>query len=196
MPFLAEVPFIRETNWIDYVALGVVVFFFLWGAVRGLMLQLAGLGVLIGSLLLASLVSKPIGVWILGKFSGLTMGVARWVGFAIMLLVFLAVGMALAHALRKVLQAKKALGYDRLFGGLLGGLKGFLIVVVVVYAIQSLTYSEDEPPSGISAQIEISRTMEVSRWAKRRVLPFLPPGAKDWVIRHTDAVDPLADPDK
>ncbi len=189
MTMLAEVPFLAETNWVDLVALGVVLVFFVWGAVRGFLLQLAGLAVLVGSILLASVISVPLGRWIHGRWPSLEMISAKWICFVLFFLCFLFLGMAIARRIRGALEKAKVLAYDRLLGGLLGGVKGLLVVIVVVYGLRALLLERGAPPKGLSADLERSRTMQVARWSKEKVLVFLPRGARSWVRQHTDPVD-------
>ena len=104
------------TNWVDMVGLAVVICLFIYGVVRGFMLQLAGIIVLVASLVVATLLSPPAGEFIRAKvWSTLPMATAKYACFAVILLICLGVGRALSHLARGAPPARR--GSPRRPGG-------------------------------------------------------------------------------
>ena len=122
-------------NWVDLICLAVLGAFLVYGVIRGFMIQLLGIGVLIGSAVLASLLSRPLGSFLHGKWESLGVDTAKWVAFGILFIVTLAIGTALAHLLKGSLSKAKMLAYDRLLGGAVGLVKGWILAVILIYLV-------------------------------------------------------------
>jgi membrane protein required for colicin V production len=166
-------------NWVDLICLAILGAFLVYGVVRGFMIQLLGIGVLIGSVLLASLFCRPLGRFLYGKWPSLGAETAKWVAFGILFIVTLAVGTALAHLLKGSLSKAKMLAYDRLLGAGLGLAKGWILAVIVIQFALNLTYAGGEP-TGLAKDIVESRSGRIARWSTEKIFVFLPPEtAKD-----------------
>jgi membrane protein required for colicin V production len=185
---LAEELFGVQTNWVDILTLVVLCAFFIYGAIRGFLIQLMGIGVLIGALIVARLLMDSAGGWMHGQWEALALRTARWIAFVVIALAILILGTWLAHMLRDVLKRAKALAFDGLLGGLLGALKGLLIIIVLLWAFLAFANRrEEEKVRGISADIMESRTSRIAEWTTEKVLVFLPQDMREWVKRHTTA---------
>ena len=89
--------------------------------------------------------------------------------------------------LKESLQRAKVLAYDRLLAGLLGAIKGLLILIVLVYAFLAFSKGQDgEKVQGVSGDIVESQTMRVADWSTEKILVFLPQDMRKWVGKHTD----------
>ncbi len=163
-------------NWVDGVSLVVLAGFFFYGMVRGFMLQLLGIGILAGSLVLAGQLAPRGGVWIQTKiWSDLTGSVAHTVAFILIFLVTVGVGTGIAHLLKGVLTKAKVLPYDRFLGGLLGTLKGGLLIMVVVLGVVNLFGKEGpDAATGLVTNVVQSRTAGATRWTAEHVGVILP----------------------
>lgn len=181
----------ESLNWVDLVSIVTLAAFFLYGVVRGFMLQLASIVVLVIAILAASFASGPLGRWLTGQFPALTATSAKYICFAIVLIVTLAVGIALAHLLRGVLEKAKMLAYDRLLGGVLGVLKGALLLIVLMQLYLNLVVPEGEAPEGMAADIVASKAGRVAKWSSEKLLVFLPKDITDR-LRDYDRLNPPA----
>ena len=118
---------------IDILCLGFVLILFVFGLFRGLLSQILRIGALIGAYFLATPASpyiKPVLTTLVkgeGLFVDLISLFIAWVGcyFGIVL-----AGTVLIKLVRGTSRSLKSM--DRLLGGLLGGIKGCLIVYVIV----------------------------------------------------------------
>ena len=122
---------------IDVGALIVVAFHLLMGLVRGFVWQLVRLTTIVAALLLARAFADDVAVSLARHFSVESPADKLLAYFVILFGVFVA-GTLLALMLRKALAALKLQSYDRLFGGLLGAVKGIAIVVVIVLLLTQL----------------------------------------------------------
>jgi membrane protein required for colicin V production len=180
-------------NWVDVFALLIAGGFFIYGVARGFILQLAGLVVLVGSLVLASLLSGPAGRWVHSHWPSLDADISKWLAFGIIALLGLLIGSGLSHLLRSGLEKARLLAHDRLLGGVLGALKGILLVVIILQVTLNLTLSPDQEPTGFLRVLTRSRAARVAAWTTDRVLVFLPAGMSDWVRDH-DRLNPREKP--
>ena len=163
------------TNWVDMVGLALVLCLFIYGVVRGFMLQLAGLLVLVGSLVLATFLSPPAGDFVTTKvWKELPEATAKYACFVVILLIGLGIGRAISHFIRAALEKAKLLAYDRLLGGVVGIAKGVLVVMIVVLGIVNLLYSPGEEPSGPVADVLASRSAYAAKWTAEKVRVLLP----------------------
>jgi len=166
-------------SWVDLVSLALLGAFLVYGVVRGFMIQLLGIGVLIGSVVLASILSRPLGGFFDRKWESLGVETAKWVAFGIILIVGLAVGTALAHLLKGSMSKAKMLAYDRLLGGAVGLVKGWILAVILIQLALNLTQTGGEP-EGLAKSIIHSRSGRIARWSTEKIFVFLPPEtAKD-----------------
>jgi membrane protein required for colicin V production len=177
----------EATNWIDLVAIAVIIVTIIHGVVRGFMLQLMGVLVLIGSLALASALGTGLGDWLgMHVFKSIPQETAHTVGFAILFVVGLGLGRALTYLLRDHLERVKLLPYDRFFGAVMGALKGAVVVIVILTLLVAFLHQDQagKPPSGITQDVLRSRSFYVTNWAKKHLLVFLPENISNWVDRH------------
>ena len=166
-------------SWVDLVCLALLGAFLIYGVIRGFMIQLLGIGVLIGSVVLASILSGPLGGFFDRRWESLGLETAKWVAFGIIFIVSLAVGTALAHLLKGTLSKAKMLAHDRLLGGAVGLVKGWILAVILIQLALNLTQTAGEP-QGLAKNIVHSRSGRIARWSTEKIFVFLPPEtAKD-----------------
>lgn len=183
----------ESLNWVDLASIVTLAAFFLYGVVRGFMIQLASIVVLVLAIVAASFASGPLGGWLTEKFPTLTATSAKYICFAIVLIVTLAVGIALAHLLRGLLDKAKMLAYDRLLGGVLGVLKGALLLIVLMQLYLNLVVPEGEEPAGMAADIVASKAGSAARWSSERLLVFLPKDISARLREHDRLNEPPED---
>lgn len=161
-------------HWVDTVSILVLFGFLVYGVVKGFMLQLAGIAVLIGSLLLASFLSDGLGSWLNSEFPTLSPTSAKYICFFVILVVALGIGTALSHLVRKGLERAKVLAYDRLLGGVLGVVKGGLLIIVLLQVGLNLLLPDEGPAPKLARDLLRSRTADVAAWSTDKILVFLP----------------------
>ena len=171
---IAEVELGAALNWVDFVSLVLLAGFFIYGVVRGFMLQLAGIVVLVLAIVAASIVSDPLGQWLKGKFPDLPFTAAKYICFGIVFVVAAGIGMGLSHLLRGGLEKAKVLAYDRLLGGALGLVKAALILILITQLTLHWSLREDEEPPGIPKDLVTSKTGQAVKWSSEKILVFLP----------------------
>jgi membrane protein required for colicin V production len=191
-------------NWIDVIVLIVLALFLIYGIVRGFMLQLLGVGVLVGAIILACLLSAPVGSWLAGKWEFPKPEMPRYVAFATVFLLTLMLGMFMARRLKGVMEKAKVLAYDRLLGAVVGLVKGVLLVVIIInLAGYFWLPEENQPAEGMSKAVLESQTMGFSKWTTGKVLVFLPDDMRNWledrsIVREEEDADvePERDPEE
>jgi uncharacterized membrane protein required for colicin V production len=161
-------------NWVDLICIALAGVFLIYGILRGFMLQLLGIFVLIGSIVVAFFLSVPVGKWLLGRWDSLTPENARWIAFAGIWVVALAIGTALAHLVRGSLARLKMLAYDRLLGAVLGLAKAWLLIVLILQLALYFTAPKEGEPKGIPRAIINSQSGNIARWSTEKIFVFLP----------------------
>ncbi|MEN8149087.1 MAG: CvpA family protein [Planctomycetota bacterium] len=178
-------------NWVDLICIALLGATLVYGVVRGFMLQLLSILVIAGSAVAASLTYRGIAGWVLGRWPDLSDQAARGIGFTIVFLLLLAVGTGLAYLLRRQMAKAKMLAHDRLLGGVLGLVKGWLLIVILLQLALNFTMPADvnSSPTGLSKAIVDSRSAAVARWSTHKLLVFLPQGVADR-LKHYDRLNP------
>lgn len=165
------------TNWVDSVAIVVLALFFLHGVVKGFATQLVGILLLILALGASTLFSQQAGTWLRSTktLADLPEKAAHYLSFLLIFVVALGIGSLLARLLRGAIEKAGGIPYDRLFGGILGGLKAALLIMVVVIGVANLFYDEEEQkPMGMVADVVESRCASATRWTAEKAVIFLP----------------------
>ncbi len=165
------------TNWVDIVAIVVVALFFFHGVTKGFTLQLVGIVLLALSLVAATLLSEYAGAWIrtTSALEHLSERIAHILCFLVIFIVALAVGSLIARLMKGIFEKANVVPYDRLFGGMLGGLKGALLIMVVVIGLANVFYDqEEERPMGLVSDVVESRSASATRWTAEKVRILLP----------------------
>ncbi len=165
------------TNWVDIVAIIVVSLFFFHGVTKGFTLQLVGIVLLALSLIAATLLSESAGAWIrtTNMLENLPEKTAHYLSFLVIFITALAIGSVIANLMKSVFEKASVVPYDRLFGGVLGGLKGALLIMVVVIGLVNLFYDqEEERPMGLVSDVVESRSASATRWTAEKLGILLP----------------------
>jgi membrane protein required for colicin V production len=121
-------------NLFDLVSLVVITGFFLWGTIKGFIIEISEIGGLIASFILAMYL--PL---------GLDMGVMKYV---ISFLVYFFTISICFSILSKIIHKTPLAFLDRILGGGIGAIKG-LIIVIIIFLIVSLSPIE-KPISNLS----------------------------------------------
>ena len=154
---------------VDVIVLVFLGGLFLLGVIRGFVHQLAGILFLV------------VGIFVARRFYSDLAAVLRqtfdigepvdWIAaFAAILVGVIVVGALIAILMRGVLDKLKLLAYDRFLGGVLGALKGALIVVLVLNVVMDLRGGEGATAGAIDESISWS----VAKPVMERALPLLP----------------------
>lgn len=169
-------------NAVDVIVLIVIALAFVYGIIRGFVLQLAGIVFLIGGIVLAGRYGGAFGDVLQGWFSGLGDPINDIVAFCLIVVGTMLGGHVLALIFRGVLEKLKLMSYDRFLGGVLGALKGALVVGLVLYGLVALFGREDEEegePLGFVAAIEESRSWPLVESARDIIAPLIPEKERD-----------------
>jgi uncharacterized membrane protein required for colicin V production len=162
-------------NWVDVGALIVLAVFFLRGLSRGLLLQVLGLGLLAGGLALALALSARFGAWIRAEVWGaLTDRVARATAFVVLFIGSVGLSSMLLRLLGESSSTLRGGRVNRVLGGVLGGLKGALLVMAFVLGAANLLSRGGDEPAGFLREVGRSRAGAATRWTAERVLAVLP----------------------
>lgn len=121
-------------NWLDVLILLPFLAFITKGVIRGFVSEIIAFVVVIFGALLARLVAPPISGGLQLAFAW-PAGVCD-VGAYVIIFIGVAIGLAiLAKVLNLALKAVHLGWVNRLFGGLIGALKAFIVVVIVVFIL-------------------------------------------------------------
>jgi membrane protein required for colicin V production len=172
---------VESVNAVDILMLGLLGIAFIYGLIRGFVLQLAGIVFIVGGLILADRTSHAFGGTLHDWFPSLDEPVNRYVAFALVLVGAIVVGHVIALIFRSLLEKLKLLSYDRFLGGILGVVKGALVGVLVLYLLLWVFDRSEEgsPPTGIVRTIYESRTWPVVQKVTDTVLPLIPQDLRD-----------------
>jgi membrane protein required for colicin V production len=120
-------------NALDLFILGVILFFTGLGFYHGLIRSLSSLIAIIGGLVLA----KKFSVQVTHFLSVIQVADVRGVlGFILVFFFFFIVIKVTLHLLQKVINTSVIASVDKIFGGLMGLIKGLLIVLMVIAVLQ------------------------------------------------------------
>jgi uncharacterized membrane protein required for colicin V production len=167
----------ESLNAVDVIVLVVLVVAFVYGVIRGFVLQLAGIVFIIAGLVLASRFGGTFGDTLHRWFPGLGSPMDGIVGFGLILIGTVLGGHILALIFRGLLEKMKLLSYDRFLGGILGAVKGALVVAVILWGLVLLLDREEvegeESPEPVKTIYE-SRSWPLIRAGTDVILPLIP----------------------
>jgi membrane protein required for colicin V production len=168
-------------NAVDIIVLVVLGVAFLYGILRGFVLQLAGIVFIVGGLVLADRFSPGFGRVLQGWFPELGSPFEHGLAFAMILIGVVVVGHVLALVFRGLIEKLKLLSYDRFLGGILGMLKGALLLVLILWGLVWFFGPRDaeEEPTGLVLSIFESRTWPLVQEGTDAVLPLIPEDLRD-----------------
>ncbi len=177
-------------GWVDITALGVLAVFLLWGLLRGVVQQLLWLVLIAGGLALSALLSPRFGLWIREKvWAQLTDRVANAIAFVLVFVAVLVLGGLLLKVLRESFGKTRTPVWDRILGGLLGVVKGALLLMVLILAVVNLLGGEEDSP-GFVQDVRSSEAAHATRWTAARVGALLPEGPRATLDRYVEALPP------
>ena len=120
-------------NWVDGVILLVIAANLLYGLIAGFIWQVAGICALVIGLAAGYILHGPVGM-LLEKFIG-NENLSRLAAFLIVFFTVSLLFRIIAALFKTFIKAIRLEKLDRLFGGVLGALKGIMISMIVVYAV-------------------------------------------------------------
>jgi uncharacterized membrane protein required for colicin V production len=160
-------------NPVDIAVIVVLALAFVYGLFRGFVLQLAGIVFIVLGLILADRFSPAFGGTLRGWFASLGEPVDHVLAFVLILVGTVVAGHILALVFRGLLEKLKLLSYDRFLGGVLGALKGAIVVALVLHGLLWV-FGRDEEPEGLARSIYESRTWPIVDQVTETVLPVIP----------------------
>jgi uncharacterized membrane protein required for colicin V production len=155
---------------------------------RGFTLQLVGIAQLTLSLVAATLLSEMLGKWIRSTeaLASLPERAAHYLSFLAIFIAALAIGSLIANLMKGMFEDTRVVPFDRLLGGLLGGLKAVLVIMVIVIGLANLFYDEDEEaPMRLVTDVITSRSATVTRLTAEHVGVVLPKGLAEVFERYS-----------
>ncbi|MFH0946827.1 MAG: CvpA family protein [Planctomycetota bacterium] len=167
---------------IDVGALIIIAFNVIMGLVRGFVWQLVRLGTIVAALILARTFAGNVAAQ-LGRIFSVEPPADRILAYFVILFGVFAVGTLLALVLRKMLAAMKLQSYDRLFGAILGGVKGAAIVVVIV-----LLLSQFRGASALQEALGKSESARLTDVIVERVEPLFPDSVREEFQKWWDEI--------
>jgi len=181
-------------NAVDIIILVVLGVSFIYGILRGFVLQLAGIVFLIVGLMLAGRFSGRFGDRINAWFPGLGSPMDDIVAFGLILVGTVVAGHILALMFRGLLEKMKLLSYDRFLGGVLGLAKFGILAGVLVYGLVAfLERPEDEEPMGLVTVIKESRSWPLIEKGADLIKPLIPERQKEKLVDIRDDLKKGAD---
>jgi uncharacterized membrane protein required for colicin V production len=173
-------------GWVDGVALGITGFCFLRGCIRGLLLQFLGLCFLSAGAALAFGLSPRFGAFIRAEvWEALTDRVARATAFVVLLAAAIGVSTMLLRLIGDSSRTLRGGWLNRLTGGVLGAVKGVLLLMAAILAMASVLHREGAEPPRVLRDIGISRTGAATRWTAFRIGDLLPEEVAEGFGRYT-----------
>lgn len=164
----------------DLISIGILIFFFVIGVIKGFTLQVIRLLTFVVALILAKnyagtaepttepSVARYLLDWFPNQF-GDNREMAVYAAYFLIFVTAFILGTLIAFFLRAVLKRLELRSYDRLLGGLLGLVVGAVCIVVLV----SLTVSF-WPDADVTKKIGSSRTYRLSARVIKVAKPFFP----------------------
>ncbi len=169
----------------NLVAVAVVIAAVIHGVWKGLAWQLAGIFSLIAGFVVAIPLSKP-----LAPLFGSAAPLNRFIALAVLYLLISLGIYLLALAYRTTLERWKLQEWDRHLGGVMGGVKGYLICLTLTFFAITLASGLRDPLLGTAVGRLMGHTMMA-------VHPALPPEVHDILhpyIHGLDEPEPAASP--
>lgn len=117
--------------WVDYVILGIIGLSALIGFARGLVREVVSLAIWIGAVLVAWVFYQPLAERLTPWIS--TPSVRLGAAFLILVFVVLILGAILGHLLSMLVDKTGLSGTDRLLGVVFGGVRGAVLVAMLVF---------------------------------------------------------------
>jgi len=176
---------------VDLIVLALLGGLLLYGVIRGFVHQLAGVLFLVVGIFVARRYYLDLAA-VLQKAFDLGKPIDEFAGFAGILVGVIVIGALVAILLRGALEKLKLLAYDRFLGGVLGALKGALVVVLAQNVMMDLLGSEGSIPEAIDESVSWS----VSKPVMEKALPLLPEAFREKLREGRDKVKPSAKPDE
>lgn len=124
----------------DVVIVVVIVASAFWGVLRGLVKEIAALGIWVAALLLGVVFAAPLGA-VIAETLGPRLQVA--VGFAAVFIAVLVAGALLQRILARLIDSTGLTGTDRTLGLLFGAVRGGIVVIVALIVLRPF---EEELP--------------------------------------------------
>jgi membrane protein required for colicin V production len=128
--------------WVDYVILGILGLSALIGFVRGLVREVVSLAIWIGAVLVAWAFYQPLAEQLTPWIS--TPSVRLGAAFLILLFAVLILGAIVGHLLSLLVEKTGLTGTDRLLGVVFGGVRGAVLVAMLVF-LAGLTALPEDP---------------------------------------------------
>ncbi|MCA8991846.1 MAG: CvpA family protein [Planctomycetaceae bacterium] len=170
--------------WYDLVVLGVLAFFTIRGAMKGVIWQVAGIAGIAICFLFADGISQTVGP-LIAPHVKLQEPLNHWVILFGAYLILSLISFAIARSATKWVEKAEMKEYNQHLGGILGLLKGALLVMVATFLIVT-----------VSPDARIALKDSKTGWACAQIMyhahPILPPKLHDAVGDYIHALD---DPD-
>jgi membrane protein required for colicin V production len=136
--------------WIDLIIIAVIGLSALIGFARGLIREVLSLAIWIGAILVAWIYHRELATHLIAWIS--TPSVRLGAAFLILVFAVLIAGSIVGHLLTTLVEKTGLTGTDRLFGVVFGGVRGALLVAMLVF-LGALTPLPDDPWWGQSVLI-------------------------------------------
>ncbi len=144
-------------NWIDIVLVLVLLASILAGVIKGFAWQAVRFAFLLFGILLAKAYAAPLGVQLRPLLGSHARPPAdKYLAYAIIFLVIYISSLGIAFGIRTAIDKLKLSSFDRLFGGLLGLLKGILFVYAAFLLI-AVAKADDAPLAVAMRESQSSR---------------------------------------
>ncbi|WP_437192685.1 CvpA family protein [Planctomicrobium sp. SH527] len=130
-------------TWFDLVAVGILIFFTMRGAVKGVVFQLASLAGIALCFIFANAISQAAGPYV-----HLEPPLNNWVIFAASYLGFTFICYLVARTMDDWLQKNKLKDFDRHLGAIFGLVKGVALVLVLTFFVVTMSASAREALKG------------------------------------------------
>jgi membrane protein required for colicin V production len=189
---------LAAVNAVDIIIFVVLGLAFVYGIIRGFVLQLVGIAFLVLGIVLAGRFGPGFGARLHAWFPALGAPFDRLIAVGLILIGAIVLGRILAMVFRGVLEKLKLLSYDRMLGGVLGVLEATLIIVIVLWVLVRIfdRTAEDEKPTGVAKAIYQAKTWPLVQKATDAVLPMVPEDLKEKARQGVDAVREELDDDE
>jgi membrane protein required for colicin V production len=132
-----------QLNWLDYTIIGLVVLSIVGGAIRGLIKEVLPLVSLVVAIVLSYKVGPELQPYVLDWLKNDTAAYV-FAFVTVFLVAWILIGL-LGGMLTKLVKATAAGPLDKLFGGILGLVRGIAVAVILVVAL--LAFMPDDSPA-------------------------------------------------
>lgn len=124
-----------ELSGVDWLLVGIIGILCLRGIFKGFVYQAARIAAIILGFILAAAFSGPVAAWLREALPNVAPPWDEYLSYGVIFVGTWGSLTLLAHYLKKKLEKEKLTFLDRLWGGVLGGLKACLLIVVAVFAL-------------------------------------------------------------